>query len=289
MTDLTAVIVAKGDADFILKTIGSVADLVKETIVVDIGMSAGLVKKLEALKNVRLMPFRQDVVYVELIREKTKAFAKTGYVFFLDPDEIVPPGLKTVIEEKFTDYDYFKVPRKNIIFGKWIRHSRWWPDYQVRVFKKDKVVWPKVVHSQPTASGKGFTVPDEDGLAITHHNYKNLDEYFAKAARYAKSEAGGYYYAKKQFRFFDAVQKAVNEFVSRYFSGEGFRDGVHGFILAFLQMMYYFQVYFYFLEMKNFDAGEDLSADVFFRHGLKEVFHWQGKKSIKDGILKKLL
>lgn len=73
---------------------------------------------------------------------KQKAFeAATGdWILYLDADERVSPELKkeilSVVNQK--DFNGFWMPRKNIIFGKWIRHTGWWPDQQLRLFRRGK-------------------------------------------------------------------------------------------------------------------------------------------------------
>ncbi len=289
MEKISAVIVAKNYPPFLLKVIESVDDLVQTVTIVDIGISDSLTEKLKKNKKVKLIKIEEEVPYVELIREKTKDFAKTDYVFFLDPDEIVPPKLKTVIKSHLVSYDYFRIPRKNIILGRWIKYSRWWPDYQIRIFKKNKVVWPKIIHRQPRVTGHGFEVEPKEEFALIHHNYKNLDEYLEKARRYAKYEAKELFEEKRVYTFSDTIKKSLNEFISRYFAGQGFKDGVQGFVLAFLQMFYYFLVYFYFLEMKNFKAEGKINEEEFFRKGLKEVLFWKKKKTLMDKLIKKVL
>lgn len=289
MKNLSAIIVVKNNPPLLLKVITSVEDLVESIMIVDIGISEELADKLKANKKVKTVKLNQEVPYVELIREKTKDFSKTDYVLFLDPDEIVTSKLKTIIESNLNSYDYFKIPRKNIIFGRWIRHSRWWPDYQIRLFKKNKVIWPKIIHRQPKVTGVGYEVEPKEELALIHHNYQDIDEYLEKAKRYAKYEARELYENKRIFTFKDAVKKSLNEFISRYFAAEGYKDGAQGFILSVLQLIYYFFVYFYYLEMKKFKTDEKIDESEFFRIGLKEVLHWKKKKSLLDRLVKKIL
>ncbi|MEK7597841.1 MAG: glycosyltransferase family 2 protein [Patescibacteria group bacterium] len=289
MKNISAVIVVKGNPVHLPKVISSIEDLVKEIIVVDIGIDNALKTSLINNKLINIVEMKNDVPYVELIREKTKDFAKSDYVFFLDPDEIVPHGLKIIIREKLDAFDYFKIPRKNITFGRWIRHSRWWPDYQVRLFKKDKVIWPKIIHRQPKVEGLGYTIEPREELALLHHNYQNIDEYLSKFQRYAKYEAKEIFESKKDLTFSNAIIRSLNEFISRYFAGEGYKDGGQGIVLAFLQMFYYLVVYFYYLEMKKFKIEREIKEEEFFRKGLKETLYWKKKKNLWERILQRIL
>ncbi|PIV11325.1 hypothetical protein COS50_00915, partial [Candidatus Roizmanbacteria bacterium CG03_land_8_20_14_0_80_35_26] len=278
MAKLTSIIVVKDSPPFLLKTIASVDDLVQEIIIVDIGIDPNLKDILVRNKKIKLVEIKEAVPYVELIREKTKSFANSDYLIFLDPDEVIPPALKQIIEKKTEFYDYLSMPRKNIIFGRWIKHCRWWPDYQTRVFKKDKVIWPKIIHRQPKVSGTGFRVEPKEELALIHHNYRDLDEYLDKAKRYAKYEAKEFILEKKLLTFGETVRRAINELVSRYFAAEGYKDGMQGFVLSCFQMIYYFLVYFYYLEMMKFKDDKTIKPELFFRQGLKETLYWKKKR-----------
>lgn len=289
MEKITTIIVAKNHPPYILKTISSIEDFVKEIVIVDIGIDNKLINTFKKNKKISIYKINEDIQYVELIREKVKNLAKTEYILFLDPDEVIQPKLKTLIKSNLNNYDYFKIPRKNIIFDKWIKHSRWWPDYQIRLFKKDKVFWPEIIHSQPKIIGKGLEIEADENLAIIHYNYQNLDQYLEKAQRYAKSEAKQFIKENKVFTFKDVINKALNEFISRYFADLGYKDGIHGFVLSFLQMFYYFLVYFYYLESKKFTTDEIINPKEYFKQGLKQSLHWETNKSLKEKIIKKIL
>jgi len=289
MNNISTIIVVKDSPPYLFKTVNSVNDISKEIIIVDIGISKDIVNKLQKYKNVKIVNIKEDVPYVELIREKTKKFASCEYILLLDPDEIVQPKLKGIIKDNLEKYDYFKIPRKNIIFNRWIRYSRWWPDYQVRLFKKSQVTWPKIIHRQPKAEGKHFDIPPLEEFSLLHYNYKNLDEYFSKALRYAKNEALDFFNNDKILTFKETTRRAINEFISRYFAAFGYKDGIQGFILACFQMFYYFLVYFYYLELKKFKTEEKINEGEFFRLGLKETLYWKKSKTIKERLIKKIL
>ena len=64
--------------------------------------------------------------------------ASGNWILSLDADERVTPELASEIHALKEDVElngYF-MPRKNIIFGKWIEHTGWYPDYQLRLFRK---------------------------------------------------------------------------------------------------------------------------------------------------------
>ena len=300
MNNISAVIVAKDKPLYLLKTIDSIYDFVQEIIVIDIGIHDDLKNQLKNNKNINLIKINRNIPYVELIREELKKYCEHEYILYLDPDEILSSKLKQILKSNLKSYDYFLIPRKNIIFGKWIKNSRWWPDYQVRLFKKNACIWPKEIHIQPQTKGKEYKVEAKEEFAIVHYNYNNLDKYFEKYLRYAKAESNEYIRNKKDISLQESIKKGLSEFISRFFANKGYQDGMHGFVLSFLQMFYYFIVYFYYWEKKKyFEVNKKElfnSTNDYFKIGLYEVNHWKNKyintnffQEIKNKIVNKLL
>ena len=134
MTDISVIIVAKTDTLHLIEAVNSVLPWVKEVIIINIGIPESFLKKLHEM-NVRIIPYLGNVTYADQIWNEVTKHAVSNYIFFLDPDEVVPEKLQKYIQENYSKYDALSIPRKNIIFGKWIEHSRWWPDYQLRIYK----------------------------------------------------------------------------------------------------------------------------------------------------------
>lgn len=292
MNNISAITVVRNNPPHLFETLASIQNFVKEIVIVDIGIDPSVSSKLRENHKVKVVVMKKNVPYVELIREEIKDRASEDYILFIDPDEILGDDLKKLLSSVYSKFDYIKIPRKNIIFGKWIEHSRWWPDYQTRLFKKMAVTWPKRLHASPKVSGNGYTIGPKESYAILHYNYESVDEFMEKAMRYAKSEAS----ELSSFSLKDAVKGSLSEFMSRYFAEKGYKDGIHGFILAFLQMFYYFLVYVYFWELKNKPSAthQELieTPRFFFKQGTRESGYWMIKEKLmkgKDVILHKII
>lgn len=310
MESISAIIVVKNDPPHLFETLESITDFVSEIIIGDIDIGNEYKKRLLENKKVKIVNLPSSIPFADLVKEDLKKNAKGEYILYLDPDEIFPtissrgrsPFGRNNQQLTFLlqQYDYFYFPRKNIIFGKWIEHSRWWPDYQLRLFKKNSVIWPKELHPIPKVKGKEYKFEVKEENAILHYNYDNLDQYLKKAIRYAKYEATSLIQKKENYTLDQALKKGMSEFISRFFANDGYKDGMHGFVLSILQMFYYFLVYFYYWEDKKFfhHNQEDLvnSSQNYFKRGLKETNFWlinkklaQTFERIKLKILNKLL
>ncbi|OGK54296.1 hypothetical protein A3H78_01370 [Candidatus Roizmanbacteria bacterium RIFCSPLOWO2_02_FULL_36_11] len=282
---ITAIVVINDYPKHVEESIDSVITHVDELIIGDINMKYKIPNKYSE-KNIKVIKLDESIPYADLIKEDLKEKANGEYIFYFDPDEVIPGSTWKILEKKSKSYDYFLIPRKNIIFNKWIKNSRWWPDYQIRFFKKNKVIWPKKLHPKPKVNGKEYKIEAKEKLAIIHYNYENLSQYFEKALRYSKSEAEQIIKQGEDLSLSNTIVKALSEFVSRFYAAEGYKDGMHGFVLAFLQMFYYFFVYFFYWEKKSYiEVNSDrLNKDIylFFKDGLRNVTYWLiNKKLVK--------
>lgn len=270
-------------------TFDSIKGFVDEILVADNGMSAELKAQVKKYPKVRIVNMGKKVPYIELIRQKLIDKAKHDWILHLDPDEVCTPEMLSYLADYADGADYFIIPRKNIIMGHWMRHSRWWPDPQVRFFKKHAAKWSTTIHSQPDLSGFGHELPEREKLALEHYNYVSYDQYIEKSTRYARGEAQKYIENKTPFTISRALQLGLSEFMSRFFMHQGYKDGIHGFVLAFSQLLYYFQVYVYYWEAKGYTStGENSVKHVplqFFEDALYEVHHWNRV----EGMIKKPL
>ncbi len=287
---ITGITVVKGRPDYIYACLSSLDYISDEILVADIGMEPSLAEEIAKMKKVRVVQM-DKVPYVELLREKVKNMAKYDHVFFLDADEEISLSLSLELKKLCAKYDAIRTPRKNMVFGSWVQHSRWWPDYQVRIFKKTALTWPTKIHQQPEVTGEIYELPAEEKNAILHHNYDSIDDFVLRMMRYAKIEATEKIEQKKEYHLKEATQTAISEFISRYFAGEGYKDGMLGFVLGILQLFYSFLVYFYYWEKRKYSADiEEPAINIkrFFASGLAETIYW-GPKRVVDKILGALL
>lgn len=216
---------------------------VDEIIVVDMESTD---KTVEIAQKYTDKVFNHKMVgYVEPARNFAIKKAVNPWVLIVDADERIPKSLaqKLIDIADESKADFVRIPRKNIIFDKWVEHSLWWPDLNIRFFKKGSVEWQNEIHSVPITYGIGINVPVQEDLAIEHHHYQTIDEYLTRAMRYSRQQAteltnAGYVLDPKDF-----ITKPFSEFISRFFAAEGYKDGLHGLILAFLQAFSIFLIY----------------------------------------------
>ncbi|MCL4415386.1 MAG: glycosyltransferase family 2 protein [Actinobacteria bacterium] len=203
--------------------------------------------------------FHKKEEFVELARNFAVSKASNPWILVLDPDEQIPESLAKrlqEISEKMEQIDYVRLPRKNLIFGHFMQASMWWPDYNIRFFKKGKVSWTGKIHRQPEALGTGLDLAAEENWAIIHHHYDSILQFLERMMRYTKIQADELREEKYKFDWKDLLKKPLSEFLSRFFANRGFKDGLHGLILSLLQSFSFMIVYLRIWEAEGFKSQE---------------------------------
>lgn len=224
--------------------------------------------------------------YVEPARNFALAKATGDWLLIVDPDESIPKSLAAKLVEiaDGNQADFVRIPRQNMIFGEWIKHSRWWPDYNIRFFKKGHVEWQNAIHSIPITFGNGLTLEATQGNSIYHRHYSSIDQYIKRSMRYSQAQAKELEAEGYKFNFTDALTKPFGEFLSRFFAGEGYKDGFHGLMLALLQSFSVLLVYLKIWETQGFKPQTGASFNKMWSMQLKdkakEFRFWQYTQSI---------
>ena len=212
------------------------------------------------------------------------AKAKGDWILYLDADERVPVGLKEEIRKQIQNSEvsgYF-IARKNIIFGKWIEHTGWYPDHQLRLFQKGYGTFEeKHVHEMINVTGKIGYLKNN----LIHYNYATVSQFLQKLQLYAPNEAenligGGY-----KFTWQDALRFPLREFLSRFFAREGYKDGFHGLMLSLLMGFYHLVVFANIWEKRNFERiDKNLTRDIEteLKKAHRDIVFWIDNKTFKE-------
>ena len=253
-------------------------NFVDEIVVVDME-SEDKTKKIAKKYTDKVFNY-DNVGYVEPARNFAINKARGEWILIVDADERIPRSLAVRLMEiaENNEAEFVRVPRQNLIFSQWIKHSRWWPDYIIRFFKKGRVEWQNAIHSIPITSGRSLNLPEEKDFGITHHHYSSIEQYFTRALRYSRQQAkeliGSGYTLDARDMFF----KPIEEFLGRFFAGEGYKDGLHGLVLSLLQAFSILLVYLFVWEEQGFKVKRYPSFTrhwlAWFKKAGTDIYYW---------------
>ena len=172
--------------------------------------------------------------------------ATGDWVLSLDADEPIEPQLAEEIRSITASpaaFDGYKIPRKTYFLGTWIRHGGWYPDYNLRLFRKGKGRFEeRLVHEAVKVDGS----MGKTAHAIMHHAYPDLSSYLASINKYSSLAVD--VMAEKSIPVrktssFNILLRPILTFILKYFFRLGFLDGKRGLILNLFHSWYVFAKY----------------------------------------------
>lgn len=166
--------------------------------------------------------------------------ATGDWILSLDADERVTPELRDrlrTIVKNDGPADGYSIPRRNIFWGRWVRHGGLYPDYQLRLFRRTAGRFVEnAVHESVTVSGRVETLQDP----LLHHSYRDLEDFVRRSNRYSTLSAQDWIRRGKGAGPLSLVTRPLGRFLSMYIVHRGFLDGWRGFVLAVLYAEYVF-------------------------------------------------
>jgi glycosyltransferase involved in cell wall biosynthesis len=262
MSTLSVVISAFNEEKKIKDCLESVKDLATEIIFVD-NTSSDDTPEI-AKKYTDKIFIRKNNMMLNVNKNFGFEKASGDWILSLDADERVTDELRTeineVIESEHSVNGYL-IPRKNILFGKWVKNSIWWPDYQLRLFKKNSGKFPeKHVHELIEVEGSAEKLENP----LLHYNYETVNQYLYKLDRiYTENEVERILSSGKKLSWHDAVSMPVHDFLKTYLLQKGYKDGLHGLVLSMLQAFYAEIVFAKVWEKQGFDESSISLSSIY--------------------------
>jgi glycosyltransferase involved in cell wall biosynthesis len=166
--------------------------------------------------------------------------ATGDWILSVDADERVTPELRARIEAVLRadgPADGYSVPRKNIFWGRWVRHGRLHPDWQLRLFRRGRGRFAdREVHESVRVEGRVARLD----APLLHVSYRDLSDCLTRFDRYSTLAAEDWIRRGRSVGAPDLVLRPLGRFLSMYVLHRGFLDGWRGFVLAALYAHYVF-------------------------------------------------
>lgn len=177
-----------------------------------------------------------------------KAFAHSqaskDWVLLVDSDERVTPELRAEIEAELMlqngRYAGYAVPRLVYYLGRWWRRGGWYPDYDVRLFRRERATWGgSDPHEKILVDGPIRRLRNP----LHHYSYRNIDDHLQRINRFTSISAQELYKRGVRWRLSDALARPVGRFFRSYLLKRGFMEGFAGFYIAATAAVYVFLKY----------------------------------------------
>ena len=249
---LSVTIIARDEEDRIGDAIRSVA-FADEIIVLDSGSRDGTASVCRSL-GARVI----ETDWPGYVAQKNRALeqVRNDWILSIDADERVSPELAESIRSAMaggSKADGFFVSRRQWYLGRWIRHSGWYPNRSIRLFRRGKCRWVGLeLHERVEVDG---TVGRLSG-DLLHLPYRNLSDHLKTIDRYSTLFAREGRTRGRKARWWDLVFRPPLFFLKRYVLSLGFLDGVHGIIVCGMGAFYTLCRWSKLFELQREPAGD---------------------------------
>lgn len=226
---VSAVIITRNAEATIRRCLESVA-WADETVVVD----SGSTDRTETICREAGVKFHATSDWPGYGPQKNRALGHaTGeWIVSLDADEWMTPALRDEVARTLAapgGHAAFRVPRRSSFCGRYMRHSGWWPDYVVRVFRRDAARFSDdATHERLIVDGTTGRLKHP----IMHEAITDLEQVITKMNHYSSSTALSRHRAGQRASIFTALVHGAWAFFRTYVLRLGFLDGRAGFMLA---------------------------------------------------------
>ncbi|MGE5299451.1 MAG: glycosyltransferase family 2 protein [Acidobacteriota bacterium] len=164
--------------------------------------------------------------------QKNSAVGKCRHewVLLLDADERIPAETAGVIKEVIRNplADAYRLRRKNYLHGRWLRHSGYWPDRQIRLVNRNRGSFRGTIHEQWATSGR---VADLEAH-IDHYAFSGYSDMLKTLNDYSTIIAEELYSSGRRANSISPVYHGIGMFLKIYFIERGFLDGMDGLVTA---------------------------------------------------------
>jgi glycosyltransferase involved in cell wall biosynthesis len=187
--------------------------------------------------DVLVRPFHSFPLQRNAALDLIQALRLGEWVIFVDADERATGSLASEVRRLIADTGAdapvgYWIPRRNFIWGGWIRHGGWSPDYQMRLLRVDWARYDEKrdVHELVDLSGRSGRLRE----TLIHYNYDTPGQFLRKQRHYARLDAQRLARQGVVPHVWTFVLQPMREFRRRFVVLRGYRDGWRGLALAVL-------------------------------------------------------
>jgi len=225
---VSAIIITKNAGSMIQRCVESVA-WADETIVVDSGSTDDTADICRAMG----VNFSVTADFPGFGPQKNRALAlATGdWVVSIDADEWITSELRDEMRAVMTKPTAaaYAVPRRSSFCGRYMKHSGWWPDHVIRLFRRDAARFSDDrAHERLLVEG----VTRKLKQPLMHEAISTMDQMLGKMNLYSTASARMLHERGRKASLATAVFHGSWAFFRTYILRLGFLDGREGFILA---------------------------------------------------------
>lgn len=236
--ELSAVLITYNAERYLLPVLSALQGLADEIIIVDSGSTDRTKAIATSFPTVRWYERPFDGYGSQ--KNYANALARGRYILSIDADEILSPELRRAIHEEKGRWraSAYRMLRVAVYCGAFVRAGDWYPDWKVRLFRREIARWSEDPVHEKLLLPDGTNVLTLTG-EMWHYTYDTPEENLLRTSKYARLHAEAIHRAGKRLSWGQAFLKAGARFIKSFFLKGGWRLGWRGISIAFMGSIFY--------------------------------------------------
>jgi glycosyltransferase involved in cell wall biosynthesis len=241
---ISVVILTKNEEKNIVDCLESIV-WADEVVIIDDYSSDRTLDVIQKLNYKNLRVFKRSL-NKDFASQRNFALEKVKFdwVLFVDADELISGELREeinyyLIDDKNKDkYDGFYIPRRDIMWGKMLKHGEAGNIKLLRLARKSSGKWIGKIHEEWSVKEN---VSELDNY-IVHHPHPTISEFLKEINFYTTIRAQDLFDNGTKTNILEVIFYPKAKFILNYLFKLGFLDGIEGFIFAILMSFHSFLV-----------------------------------------------
>ena len=194
--------------------------------------------------------------------------AKGNWIFIVDADERVTDGLRDEIQCLLKNGQTppvagYRIARRNFFYGRWMQHGGMFPDFQLRLFRKDAGRYDDTfLHERLLLKGD---IADLQGC-LDHYSTPTITYHVRKMIQYTSLGARVRLKTLRRVTFMNLFGHHVWRIIQSLILRQGWKDGVPGLIAAIFSGFHTFVKY-----AKGYEILEIAPSEANRRHPARRI------------------
>ncbi len=228
MNRLSACLITFNEEHNLPRVLGSLEGIADEIVVLDCG-SKDRTQEIAQERGAKVITH----AWTNFAEQKNIAAAAASYdwILSLDADEELSPELRSALaewKEKEPEFAAYEFARRTWYLGAWIWHTRWYPDYQLKLYRRDKSRFEVPEHATVKYDGPVGRLEGD----LLHYTLRSFEEHAAKVESITTRQAQ-YLFAEGRRSWRAAMWLASPwNWFNNYVLCLGFLDGYRGWVIS---------------------------------------------------------
>jgi glycosyltransferase involved in cell wall biosynthesis len=240
MPPLTAILIAKNEEKDLPRALASLESVADEIVLVDSGSTD---RTLEIARQFGARIFMRPFQSFGEQKNYAATQAANDWLLSLDSDEVLSPELQQSLREwkqREPDRVGYQLSRISQYLGVWIRHSGWYPDYVVRLYRRDRGQFSGVPHDTVRLDEP----PGRLAGHLHHFTINTIPEHKAKIEGFTTMASQDLFRRGKKHWLAQMLLLPPWTFFQSLVLRLGLLDGTRGWIIAWMAARYVFLKYY---------------------------------------------